>query len=36
MKENNLLKHTTGNGLTIIGILILIIGFILIAKYSRD
>ena len=36
IKENNLLKHTTGNGLTIIGILILIIGFILIAKYSRD
>ena len=36
IKENNLLKHATGNGLTIIGILILIIGFILIAKYSRD
>ena len=36
IKENNLLKHATGNGLSIIGILILIIGFILIAKYSRD
>ncbi|WP_405291049.1 hypothetical protein [Methanobrevibacter sp.] len=36
IKENNLLKHTTGNELSIIGILILILGFIILIKYSRD
>ena len=36
IKETNLLKHTTGNELNIIGILILIVGFILLIKYMRD
>ncbi|WP_405276081.1 hypothetical protein [Methanobrevibacter sp.] len=36
IKENNLLKYATGNELSIIGILILILGFIILIKYSRD
>lgn len=36
IKENNLLKHNTGNESTIIGLLILIVGFIILIKYSRD
>ena len=36
IKETNLLKHSTGNELTIVGILILIVGFILLIKYMRD
>ena len=36
IKENNLSKHSTGNELTILGVLILIIGFILLIKYTRD
>ena len=36
IKETNLLKHATGNELSIIGIMILIVGFILLIKYMRD
>lgn len=36
IKENNLIKHATGNEFSIFGILIVIIGLILLIKYMRD
>ncbi|WP_296882813.1 hypothetical protein [uncultured Methanobrevibacter sp.] len=36
IKESDLAKYNTGNELTVIGIAILIIGFILLIKYTRD